>query len=183
MGCHSITAQELRRLQLVQNTAARMVACTKRTEHIKPVLRRLHWLPLKVYRLQSAVPGIQLLQWFSSTVPPDSSFPTLNHQAPLFSVTIMPACSKCGEEAHEEADDLSLLKLCSKALECSPAGSERMQFLNSLLQRGENSPILSGVLNWCIDCCPVSFSFCFPFFSPSISFRLFHFLFDTIAAP
>jgi len=35
----------LRRLQLIQNTAARIVTRTKRIQHIMPVLQQLHWLP------------------------------------------------------------------------------------------------------------------------------------------
>jgi len=34
------------RLQSVQNAAARLVACIGRREHITPVLRQLHWLPV-----------------------------------------------------------------------------------------------------------------------------------------
>jgi len=37
----------LRRLQLIQNTAARIVTRTKRIQHIMPVLQQLHWLPIK----------------------------------------------------------------------------------------------------------------------------------------
>jgi hypothetical protein len=36
-----------RKLQLVQNTAARIITRTSRWEHISPVLRDLHWLPIK----------------------------------------------------------------------------------------------------------------------------------------
>jgi hypothetical protein len=36
-----------KRLQRVQNTAARIVTCTPRSEHITPVLKRLHWLPVE----------------------------------------------------------------------------------------------------------------------------------------
>ena len=43
-GC---TDRELQRLQLVQNNAARVLTGTKRREHITPVLRELHWLPIK----------------------------------------------------------------------------------------------------------------------------------------
>ena len=35
------------RLQYVQNCAARMLTKTKRSQHITPVLRELHWLPVK----------------------------------------------------------------------------------------------------------------------------------------
>ena len=36
-----------RKLQLVQNTAARVLSGTTRYEHITPVLRHLHWLPIE----------------------------------------------------------------------------------------------------------------------------------------
>ena len=34
-------------LQAVQNAAARLVSGTRRPEHITPVLRQLHWLPVR----------------------------------------------------------------------------------------------------------------------------------------
>ena len=37
----------LGRLQSIQNTAARIVTRTGKYKHIKPVLERLHWLPVK----------------------------------------------------------------------------------------------------------------------------------------
>ena len=37
----------IRRLQLVQNAAARLLTGTKKREHISPVLASLHWLPVK----------------------------------------------------------------------------------------------------------------------------------------
>jgi len=36
-----------RRLQSVQNAAARVVTGTRRCEHITPALRQLHWLPVR----------------------------------------------------------------------------------------------------------------------------------------
>ena len=38
----------LAKLQSVQNKAARMITLTKRREHITPVLKTLHWLPVDV---------------------------------------------------------------------------------------------------------------------------------------
>ena len=35
------------RLQSVQNAAARLVTGTRRSDHISPVLRQLHWLPVR----------------------------------------------------------------------------------------------------------------------------------------
>ena len=37
----------LNRLQLIQNTAARILTLTPKYEHITPVLRELHWLPIE----------------------------------------------------------------------------------------------------------------------------------------
>lgn len=36
----------MRSLQLIQNAAARLVTRSKKREHITPVLRNLHWLPI-----------------------------------------------------------------------------------------------------------------------------------------
>jgi len=36
----------LRRLQSVQNAAARLVSGARRRDHITPVLQQLHWLPV-----------------------------------------------------------------------------------------------------------------------------------------
>jgi len=41
-----ITDTLLRKLQSVQNAAARLLTQTGRREHITPVLRQLHWLPV-----------------------------------------------------------------------------------------------------------------------------------------
>ena len=37
----------MKRLQHVQTVAARIVALTPKHEHISPVLRELHWLPIE----------------------------------------------------------------------------------------------------------------------------------------
>ena len=38
---------QISKLQSIQNAAARLVTRTRKTEHITPLLRRLHWLPLQ----------------------------------------------------------------------------------------------------------------------------------------
>ena len=42
-----LPAKYTRKLQLVQNASARVIAKIKRREHITPVLRDLHWLPIQ----------------------------------------------------------------------------------------------------------------------------------------
>lgn len=49
--CNSILiglpSKELDKLQRLQNTAARLVVRTKKNEHITPILKRRHWLPVR----------------------------------------------------------------------------------------------------------------------------------------
>ena len=36
----------LKKLQSVQNAAARLITCSKKYDHITPILKELHWLPV-----------------------------------------------------------------------------------------------------------------------------------------
>ena len=42
-----ITDVQLCRLQKVQNNASRVVSCSEKYDHITPVLKDLHWLPIR----------------------------------------------------------------------------------------------------------------------------------------
>ena len=42
------------RLQLAQNSGARLVTASRRDDYITPILRRLHWLPVR-YRIISKI--------------------------------------------------------------------------------------------------------------------------------
>ena len=44
---YGLPDSELAKLQRIQNTAARLVARVKKSDHITPVLQKLHWLPVK----------------------------------------------------------------------------------------------------------------------------------------
>ena len=44
---YGITDELMRRLQSVQNAAARLITSTRRCNHISLVLRQLHWLPVQ----------------------------------------------------------------------------------------------------------------------------------------
>ena len=41
-----VQSKTINRLQLVQNSAARLIVRSKRSEHITPILQNLHWLPI-----------------------------------------------------------------------------------------------------------------------------------------
>ena len=41
-----VTCEAISKLQRLQNSAARLVTKAKRRDHITPVLRQLHWLPI-----------------------------------------------------------------------------------------------------------------------------------------
>jgi hypothetical protein len=43
---YGLPQTQLRRLQLVQNSAARLITYASRYDHITPVLHQLHWLPI-----------------------------------------------------------------------------------------------------------------------------------------
>ena len=44
---YGLPDKEIAKLQRIQNSAARLVTRTRRTEHITPILHKLHWLPVK----------------------------------------------------------------------------------------------------------------------------------------
>ena len=44
---HGIPDKQLNKLQGVQNVTARILTCTNKFDHITPVLKSLHWLPVK----------------------------------------------------------------------------------------------------------------------------------------
>ena len=44
---YGLLKYQIDKLQRLQNTAARLVAGTRRSDHIKPVLKDLHWLPIQ----------------------------------------------------------------------------------------------------------------------------------------
>ena len=77
--CNSLlagtSASNLARLQLVQNTLARVVAQKSRYCHITPVLAGLHWLPVR-HRINFKIAT--------------TAFKVLHHQQPLYLAQILP---------------------------------------------------------------------------------------------
>ena len=52
-----LPSKELKKLQIIQNNAARFVMNLSRKEHITPVLQNLHWLPVK-YRIDYKIASL-----------------------------------------------------------------------------------------------------------------------------
>ena len=50
----------IQKLQRVQNAAARLVTRAKKSDHVSPILRQLHWLPIK-YRIQFKILSLVFL--------------------------------------------------------------------------------------------------------------------------
>ena len=46
---YNMTASNTAKLQHAQNALARVVSFTRRTEHTRPVLQQLHWLPVSFH--------------------------------------------------------------------------------------------------------------------------------------
>ena len=66
---HGLPECQLKRLQHVQNVAARIVTRSGRLNHTTPLLKQLHWLPVEL-RIQH-----KLLSLVYSCVKPDSNAP------------------------------------------------------------------------------------------------------------
>ena len=60
--------ERISRLQRVQNSAARLVMKKRKRDHITPLLRDLHWLPVK-FRWQFKM-AILVYRHFEGTLPP-----------------------------------------------------------------------------------------------------------------
>ena len=59
------------KLQRVQNNAARVVTLTEKHDHITPVLKELHWLPVRK-RIEFKIPGVQVFAW-NCTLSPEGN--------------------------------------------------------------------------------------------------------------
>ncbi|KAL2104382.1 hypothetical protein ACEWY4_001250 [Coilia grayii] len=99
-----LSKKTIKQLQLIQNAAARVLTRTKRSDHITPVLRSLHWLPvsyridfkalLLVFKSLNGMGPSYLLDMFQLYAPTRS---LRSHQKNML---VEPAVrTKCGEAA------------------------------------------------------------------------------------
>jgi len=83
---NGITDSLFRRLQSVQNAAARFISGARRSDHITPVLRQLHWLPVRqrvqcvqvIAGAHTPVP-FQRVPAYHSRWPPGAAFRGCHH--------------------------------------------------------------------------------------------------------
>jgi len=73
-SCNSVLVgicnQLLQRMQVIQNATARFITGVRRFEHMTPVLRNLHWLPIwHRIKFKTAILVLQMSSWHGSTIP------------------------------------------------------------------------------------------------------------------
>ena len=56
----------LKRLELIQNSAARLILKKKKSDHASPLLKALHWLPIQ-YRIKFKI-NLQYPTWSSTSI-------------------------------------------------------------------------------------------------------------------
>jgi hypothetical protein len=65
---YGLPADQLNRLQRIQNCAARLIAKKKKYDHVTPILTDLHWLPVR-FRIQYKL-AVFAFRHFDGTLPP-----------------------------------------------------------------------------------------------------------------
>ena len=66
--CIGLPRNRLQRLQLVQNSSARVISQTKRYTSITPILNELHWLPINK-RCQFKILLLTIVEWLCPGIP------------------------------------------------------------------------------------------------------------------
>ena len=71
-----VADEQIARIQKIQNNAARLILKKSKRDHVTPLLKELHWLPVK-YRIQYKLATLAF-RHFDGTLPPylSSSFCT-----------------------------------------------------------------------------------------------------------
>ena len=62
-----VSSEQLHRLQLVQNNAARLVLRKRKSDHVTPLLKQLHWLPIN-FRIQFKI-AVLAFRHFDGSLP------------------------------------------------------------------------------------------------------------------
>lgn len=118
----------IKHLQLIQNAAARILTRTKRTDHITPILKSLHWLPVS-YRIDFKA----LLLVFKS----------LNGTGPLY---ILEMCQQYTSLKSLRSQEKKLLVKPSVRTKCGEAAFSyyAVQLWNQLPEEIKNAPTVAS---------------------------------------
>ncbi len=60
--------KQIKKLQGMQHSAARIVCCKGRCDHVTPILQGLHWLPVEKHIIISVTVDLKVSQWFGTRV-------------------------------------------------------------------------------------------------------------------
>ena len=88
-----VADEQIARIQKIQNNAARLILKKSKRDHVTPLLKELHWLPVK-YRIQYKLAMLAFCH-FDGTLPPCTCLllsAHINHRAPF--VLQQKDCSK-----------------------------------------------------------------------------------------
>ena len=117
-----ITKTQIKRLQRIQNSAARLITLTKSSAHITPVLSKLHWLPVEqriIYKIALFV------------------FKNLNNVAPVYLLELVRSYNPVRQAVR--SSDQNLCEVCisrnqwgrrSLSCACSYEGPEQSSFFS-----------------------------------------------------
>ena len=73
-----VADEQIARIQKIQNNAARLILKKSKRDHVTPLLKELHWLPVK-YRIQYKLATLAF-RHFDGTLPPYLSFSLCTYQ-------------------------------------------------------------------------------------------------------
>ena len=103
-----VVDEQIARIQKIQNNAARLILKKWKRDHVTPLLKELHWLPVK-YRIQYKLATLAF-RHFDGTLPPYLS-PSLCKYRPSRSVLRQKDCSKFQKQTCKPSVNVLLVTL------------------------------------------------------------------------
>ena len=99
-----LPADQIARLQRVQNNAARLVLKKRRRDHVTPLLKELHWLPVK-FHCQYKI-ATHAYRHFEGSLPPYLSSSLCTYDRLALSDLLMKSCAKFQSEISNHLDNV-----------------------------------------------------------------------------
>ena len=114
---------------------------TRKREHITPVLKELHWLPVKQRTDHKTMPlAYKCLRGYGAGILAGTHSPIRSWTTPSLIIATTPTDSKCCWKNTLKAVWFpSLFQLCFKALECSTTNSQGRKHLGGVSRTSENT--------------------------------------------